>query len=349
MIFFQRGNTPLFTVIQTPGTSLLGEALEEELKQISVEFGLPYLFLESPQFSENAYLGYDETMVKLLKTLLPGHKTRPQKGKAPTVNLFGFSTYQRYLEGDVAEILRLLSLCHISVNCVVGANCTIEQFRRIPQADLNIMLSPERCWATARCLKEEFGLPVLSCDCLPIGFDLTERFVRQVTAALHTDAAAALEEIRHTRARAFYYIARNAGEKGFPQHIRYVAEGEYSLLNAYVDFFSGYLGIAPQALHPLYTQCCQDGRLLLEESLRRFGALDALQFDITQVKDAIVLANAATIVSLNLYSENIFGIETAFPASGYVHVVPKTHLGCTGALFLLEQVLNGVRLLTAWD
>ena len=62
----------------------------------------------------------------------------------------------------------------------------------------------------------------------------------------------------------------------------------------------------------------------------------------------LLLAGANTIVELNTYSNNIFGIETANPGSGYIHVIPKTYVGCQGALYLLEQVLNGTKLLRSW-
>ncbi len=49
-----------------------------------------------------------------------------------------------------------------------------------------------------------------------------------------------------------------------------------------------------------------------------------------------------------LHSDNVYGIETMGGASEYIHVVPKTYLGSTGALYLLEQLLNGNRMLKAW-
>lgn len=55
---FSERSYDLFTVIQTPGTSLLGEALEPELDAISKEFGIPHLFIESPGLSENSMIGY---------------------------------------------------------------------------------------------------------------------------------------------------------------------------------------------------------------------------------------------------------------------------------------------------
>ena len=57
-------------MIQTPGTSLLGEALEPELDEISSEFQIPHLFIESPAFSENSMIGYDETTVRLMELFM---------------------------------------------------------------------------------------------------------------------------------------------------------------------------------------------------------------------------------------------------------------------------------------
>ena len=35
-------------------------------------------------------------------------------------------------------------------------------------------------------------------------------------------------------------------------------------------------------------------------------------------------------------------------AAEYIHVVPQTYLGSTGALYLIEQLINGNRMLKAW-
>ena len=347
-IFAERKYTVL-TVIQTPGTSLLGEELAEELLKISRTYGTPCLFIESPHFSDNAYIGYDESTVKLLELLITGEWNCSVKKKRPAVNIFGFHSYEKYLEGDVNEVMRLLSLCGIDVNCVVGANCSLERFQSIPSADANIVFSPERCHETTRYLCEKFSIPVFDFGCVPVGFALTEKFVREISEFLHTDCAPALEDIERARARAFYYIARHMGAKGFPKDLRYAVEGEFSLLYAYVDYISGYLGIKPLCIHPLYIGCFDGAKKKLEYTLRQIHAEEALNYDISKVKDAIMLGSANTILAVTAYSQNIYGIETANPSSGYINVVPKTHLGCAGALFLLEQILNGVRLLNAWN
>lgn len=347
-IFAER-SYPFFAVLQTPGTSLLGEALEGELDEISREYGVPYLFCQSPQFSTNACIGYDETTVRILELLLPKeHDGRRKRREKKRVNLFGLHSYQRYLEGDVRELERLLGLCGLEIGCAMGANWPLESIRAIPEADANIFLSAERCCETKSYLRERLNMPSLDFGGLPIGFDSTERFVRECCALLDADPSAALEEIEASRARAFYCIVRHMGGRGFPKELRYAAEGECSLLCGYVDYLSGYLSIRPLAVHALCAQECGEAMPQLRELLKRFGAQEALERDIAEVRDAILLGSANTILELTAYSGNVYGIETASPSAGYIDVLPKTHVGCRGALFLLEQVLNGVRLLDAW-
>lgn len=342
---FSERRYDLLTVIQTPGTSLLGESLENELREIGSEFNVPYLFLEAPHLSGNALMGYDEATVRLLE-LLARQSGKPKREK-PLVNLFGFDAHEKYPEGGAEEIRRLLQLCGIEVGAVVGINCPINAFRTIPDGDANVLLCPERCRKTAEFLRTHYDTPVYETGGMPIGFDLTEKFVRGISEMLGTDCAPAIEEIERGRARAFYFIARNMGVKGFPRDLRYAAEGECSLLLGYIDFLSGYLGIKPKAIHTLFTQC--DGEDRVREALQQYDSVEAMDYDIAKVNDVLLLASANTIVELNTYSDNIFGIETANPGSGYIHVIPKTHIGVRGALYMLEQILNGTKLLNAWN
>ena len=94
------------------------------------------------------------------------------------------------------------------------------------------------------------------------------------------------------------------GNKGFPKDLRYAAEGEPSVLRGYVDYLSGYLGIKPKVIHPLYLQCHTEN--LIQEKLHELHCEDALEQDIASVNNVILLAGANTIVELNTYSDNIF-------------------------------------------
>ena len=235
---------------------------------------------------------------------------------------------------------------HLKVLQAVGINCPSSV--SVPLGKQMLILFSVRNGAkkSAEYLRTHFNAPVYETGGMPIGFDLTEKFVREISELLGTDCTAALDDIEENRARAFYYIAHCMGSSGFPKDLRYAAEGEPSVLCGYVDFLSGYLGIKPKAIHPLYTQCHTEN--LIREKLQELHCEDALEQDIAAVNNVLLLAGANTIVELNTYSNNIFGIETANPGSGYIHVIPKTYVGCQGALYLLEQVLNGTKLLRSW-
>lgn len=125
---------------------------------------------------------------------------------------------------------------------------------------------------------------------MPIGFDLTEEFVRGISSLLGTNCEPALDYIEESRSRAFYFIAHNMGNKGFPKDLRYAAEGEPSVLRGYVDYLSGYLGIKPKVIHPLYLQCHTEN--LIQEKLHELHCEDALEQDIASVNNVIILAGA---------------------------------------------------------
>ena len=57
----------------------------------------------------------------------------------------------------------------------------------------------------------------------------------------------------------------------------------------------------------------------------------------------ILFADGSTISQLKLSGQIFCGIETALPRLGYMDVTEKFLLGEEGALFLLEQIMNGLR------
>ena len=356
----------MFAVIQAPGTSLLSEVIEPELKAISEETHVPCVYVETPGLSENMLRGFDETIVKLLKALSePGLRDRRTKLHAEkeraSVNIFGLGSRDYFVDGDLAELTRILDLCGIDVNCAPGAFPSVEELEGVCRADANIYLSPERCRKTAEYMRSISDMPSFTMGCMPIGPDLCESFVRGISAFLGTDYGKALEDIDKARSRIFYQVARRTGGRGFSGEFRFAAEGEASLLYALTDYLSGYLGIAPECLHVLYgsdengrknssekSEACEE-KGALRELLSSFGLEDALDRDITKVKDVVFFGNANTIAHILAYSGNVYGVEISSPGSGYINVIPKTLIGPTGALYILEQILNARRLLGAWD
>jgi nitrogenase molybdenum-iron protein alpha/beta subunit len=64
---------------------------------------------------------------------------------------------------------------------------------------------------------------------------------------------------------------------------------------------------------------------------------------IIETPSQILLADANTIAEMRFYGQKICGIEIVLPSMGYIDVTEKTLFGAQGSLFLLEQILNGIR------
>jgi hypothetical protein len=83
------------------------------------------------------------------------------------------------------------------------------------------------------------------------------------------------------------------------------------------------------------------------EKLRDFlGGIhyqEVLKHPIIETPTHVLLADGNTIAELRLYGQHFCGIEIALPVLSYMDVTEKTLFGGQGALFLLEQILNGLR------
>ena len=184
----------LIAVINAPGTSLLSEAIEPELKVIAEEKGVPYVYIESPGLSENMHRGYDETVARIIRAAAKsGNGKKDLKKSRPSVNVFGLGSRDLYVDGDLEELTNLLSLCGIDVNCAPGAFCSVKELEAIGDADANVFLASEKCRKTKELMSSCYGMPSFDFGCVPIGPDLSEAFAKGISGLLGTDCSRALE------------------------------------------------------------------------------------------------------------------------------------------------------------
>ena len=325
----------LLCIVNSPGAALIGDDLEGIAAR---HLGnVPYLTIETPGFSEGYCAGHERAARALIEKLA---------GDAPAVrarrvNVLGLSLYQRHYTGDVAELRRMLESMGLEVGCMLCAGCTLEEMRALPSASLNIVVGSELGLDTARFLEERFGTPYYVCNPLPIGFDATERMARDVAQLVEGDPGALLSECREARKRAFSYISRLNSLTGLPTGVPFAVEGTYSQLIAYTEFLMNYLGMVPVSLVPAFGQATQS-RAALEELLAQVGLDDVLGSDLEQAAPELFFGSGSAIALLRLANVAFSGVETMLPTLGYLDVVPKSHYGPTGALRIVESVLNGL-------
>lgn len=333
-------------IINAPGASLIGDRLEDMTDEL-----LPdrhHLVMESPGFSTSFSEGYAWFCHRLVEKLTEkpvggrgGMESSDYGSHRPRVNVIGLSIWDRYYEGDRQEIRRLLDMCGTEVNCFLASDCSLEEIRRIPLADANLVLDPSRGKETARYLEEVFGIPAFTCECLPIGFDRTMRLCQGLKELLKMDIRAVEEEEKRLRALAWYKINGIYQSSGLPTGAVFALEGSYNQVYAYADFLCGYLGMIPDLIL-VPDQMEQREEECLRQLMEKHHASGALTAVPEESKAEIVLGDANFIAAMTCRGMDYSGIEISYPGMGYTDLVPKTHLGLSGAMFLTEQILNGL-------
>lgn len=333
----------LIGIVNSPGASLIGDHLQEMSRKIMD--GHPVVMLESPGYSENFCDGYQKAALELLEqTALPHwrlDKGKKEDSAQKSVNLLGISIWHRYWEGDLAELKRLFELCNIRVNCCLGAGCSLEEIMRLPQADLNVVIYPEQGLKTARFLWENCQMPFYLCPGPPVGFRAVMDMFEDICQLLKTDISALQKDCEKARALAWNKIDSVYQMSGLPDGCTFAVEGDSSVVYSYSRFFMEYLGMIPDCLSITGGQSLEMEEKT-EKLMEQYKAGTPQKKDILDTTAELVFADANTIAALKTRNQVFCGIEISQPGMGYVDVLPKTQLGVTGSLFLIEQVLNGL-------
>lgn len=245
------------------------------------------------------------------------NKSERTSASAPAVNLLGLSIYQKYHAGDIAEIKRLFGLCGIRVSTALLCESSVEEIRKIPAASLNIVIDPDWGLDSAEYLKERFGMPYIVSEYgYPVGFKAMEKLLSDAASALNgitkskspgdiIDPEPALTELKKARAQVYLPIARMSSLTGLPKGAHFAVYGSPAVKRGYSAFLTDYLAMTEDPEDP-----------------------------------EIVLADGNTIAMMKAEGKRISGIEISLPSIGYIDVIDKTHLGSSGGMFLIEQILN---------
>ena len=298
----------LLAIVNSPGACLIGDDLKETAW--SVLGGTRTVMVESPGLSGTFEEGWSRAATALLEQAGTAlwRERMPEKRKGKRVNLLGLSVWQRYFEGDLAELKRLFALCGAEVTAALCADCSVEELARMPEADLNVVLDPAAGTEAARFLERVCGTPYAVFPGFPVGFSATERMFEEIGKLLGISCGALFEESGRARALAWYKIEQVYATSGKPRGVTFFVGGSAAQKQAYESFLTEYLGMEPS----------------------------------DPERAELVFGDANLISEMMLKNRRFCGIEISLPGMGYIDLVPKTHMGIRGALFLIEQVLNGL-------
>lgn len=191
----------LYAVMNGCVPSLIGDDISAVIKPFRETADI--IHINSAGFSGNSYEGYELFFEAVARDLL-----KPAENVVPkTVNIFGIVPYQHiFWKGDARAIKQLLARIGITANVFLAEFDGTDQLRKIPSAEMNIVLSTWNGHRVAKALEEKFGTPFITFPSVPVGSKQTTAFLRAVGEKLGADKARIEEVVTEEERRVYRFI-----------------------------------------------------------------------------------------------------------------------------------------------
>ncbi|HWQ20895.1 MAG TPA: nitrogenase component 1 [Methanotrichaceae archaeon] len=167
----------LLVVIPGCIPNMIGDNVPQIVDEYNEDHDVPAIHVKTAGFTGNSYRGYE----LFLDAAIDQYLKKPEEVKKGRVNILGFAPCQHiFWKGDLREVKRTLELTGLEVNPIFGDIQGIESLQSVPEAELNVVISPWLGIEAAKKLQDKFGTPFIVQEGLPIGPRDTETFIRRV-------------------------------------------------------------------------------------------------------------------------------------------------------------------------
>jgi light-independent protochlorophyllide reductase subunit B len=171
-----------------PKAMLVGASCTAELIQddpgglaLALNLPIPVVPLELPAYQRKENWGASETFYHLVRALVPSGNTRtPLASRRPVCNILGPTALGFRHRDDVKEITALVRELGVDINVVAPLDASVDDLRRLGDADFNVVLYPELARTTAQWLQRQCGQPFT--QYVPYGVNATLDFITEVRA-----------------------------------------------------------------------------------------------------------------------------------------------------------------------
>jgi nitrogenase molybdenum-iron protein beta chain len=184
----------------------------------------PVYAIETPGFAGNDMLGYETVINTFIeKSMVKGPK---QKN---LVNLLGIVPYHDpYWSGTIEEFTRILRELGLEVNTFFSERQGMDTIRRAGSATLNIIIHPWLLRGAEKRMSEQFNIPALRIEGMPVGATDTSEFVRQVGKVLSLDPEKVESVIQKEEEYVYGYFEQAIGKLSW-KRFAVVADSNYAI------------------------------------------------------------------------------------------------------------------------
>jgi nitrogenase molybdenum-iron protein beta chain len=164
----------------------------DDVGQVVREFqdaGRPIVHVETSGFKSSNYVSHSHVVNAIIDQYVDRCHEGPSRTRPRLVNVFASLPYQDpFWKGNLRELKRILEAVGLEVNILFGADSAgLEEWRRIPEAGANLLVSPWPGLDIVQHLEQKYGQPFHQFPHIPIGSNETARFLRGVAAFADLD------------------------------------------------------------------------------------------------------------------------------------------------------------------
>ncbi|MCR4648214.1 MAG: hydrogenase [Lachnospiraceae bacterium] len=228
-------------------TGCIPEIVGDDSGEVVSEFAdadKPVIYAPTAGFKGNNYKGHEQVVEAIIDQYLK-KSDKKQKG---LVNIWADVPYQDlFWLGNLRELENLVSELGLTPNTIFGYKRGIENIKKIPEAEFNLLVSPWVGLSNVKKMEKKFGTPYLHLKTLPVGATETGKFLREVGKFAGVDEAKVEAVIKEHEDYYYYLIERYADlfleNRVINKQFTIVADAQYTL--GITKFLVNDLGLVP--------------------------------------------------------------------------------------------------------
>jgi len=242
-------DTDLQVILTGCTSGIVGDDVDALVDEFRAE-GKPVVAVETAGFKCNNYESHSLVVNAVIDQYVDTfYNENESRCESNTVNVFASLPYQDpFWKGNLSEYKRLLEGLGLKVHILFGPlSDGVEEWKRIPRANFNILVSPWYGQPIVDHLKTNYGQPYTRFPHIPIGANATEKFLRQVADFAVEHGA----DVDRDRAEAFIKREREAYYEEIDNLATFLMEFRYGLPNhVHILHDAGYVvGLSKFLLH----------------------------------------------------------------------------------------------------
>lgn len=324
----------LIVVIDSPGAALIGDDHDRAIDANGLA-GRAMRIGES-MASMPATTACGRTLAQVMDFIAPARR-KMRKG---AVNLLGLSLMDKDWKAAKRELVGYLEDMGLEVIASPGAGSSVDELIGSADAEFNVVVCPEMCAELVRWY-EGIGVPAVCSEAgAPVGFDATEAWIRAVAEATGRDPTKPLRRVAECRESVFEKLAGIRYNALRIRGLTFSAAGTASVVRPLTEWLYSYLAMVPEAI------AVDDGADEHQADALRFflGCIGSEHaWGREPVPCGVVLCEGVQAATMELADQCRAGIPVGYSSMGLDDIIPRPVYGCQGALYILDEIMHGVR------